>query len=205
MPGPQAAQRSVGEIGQRQESILAALTTAHMHLIAPAIDIAHLQRKRLAETKSQRIGGQQEYPVAEFTGGTNQPADLFESENIGERLDLWRLDDLDPGPVAFKHVFVEKLQAITVYLDGAPGMRIDQVGEVGGQLLNAQMIGATIEVSRNPAQCTGIGIDGFVTQALKFQGPEMLLVQVVVSALFGWFHDKLLSVSSPGLGQRKLT
>ena len=84
VPGPQAAQRPVGEIGQRHEPILATLAAPHMHLFAPAIDIAQLERKGLAETKPQRIGGQQEYPVAEFAGGANQPADLFESENIGE-------------------------------------------------------------------------------------------------------------------------
>ena len=67
------------------------------------------------------------------------------------------------------------------------------------------MVGATIEVFSNPAQCAGVGVDGFVTHTLKFQGPEMLLVQIVVPALFGWVHDKLLSVSNPGLGQRKIT
>ena len=42
---------------QEQKPVLATLGATHMHLFAPAIDITHLERKRLAETKPQRIGG----------------------------------------------------------------------------------------------------------------------------------------------------
>jgi len=39
-----------------------------------------------------------------------------------------------------------------------------------------------------------IGVYGFDAQTLEFQGSEMLLVEIVVSALFGWVHVKLLVV-----------
>jgi hypothetical protein len=60
------------------------------------------------------------------------------------------------------------------------------------------MVGTTIEVFGNSAQCAGIGVDGFDAHTLKFKGPQMLMVQAVVAALLGCFHDKLLSVSNPG-------
>ena len=66
------------------------------------------------------------------------------------------------------------------------------------------MIGATIEVSRHPAQGTGIGVDGLVTHALKFQGPEMLVVELVESALCGWFHVKILVIPAPNWARGRL-
>jgi hypothetical protein len=102
-------------------------------------------------------------------------------------------------------MLVEKLQAVTIYLDRTPGMRIDQVGKVNGQLIGVQVIRATIKLTGNPAHGSGIHIDGFIAQALELQGPEVVLVQVVESVLFGCFHDKLLVVSAQNWTNHKVT
>ena len=78
-------------------------------------------------------------------------------------------------------------------------------GKVNGQLIGVQVIRATIKVSGNPAHFPGIHIDGFIAQALEFQGPEVVLVQVVESVLFGCFHDKLLVVSARNWTNHKVT
>ena len=156
-----------------------------MHLFALAVDIAYLQCQGFAQAQAHRVGCQQKHPVAQFTRGADQLLDFTDGENIRQGAYLRGFDHLNPLPVAFEDVFEEKLQAITIDLDGAPGMGLDQASEVDLQLLGGESIGTAVVVVCNTAHGTRVDIDGALTQALKLQGSEVALVQSVESVLLG--------------------
>ena len=62
--GPEHAQCAASEIGQGNEAIFVALTTADMHPLGFSIDIADLKGQGLAETQAHGIGGEEKDPVA---------------------------------------------------------------------------------------------------------------------------------------------
>lgn len=92
---------------------------------------------------------------------------------------LWRLDDIDPHPVLVQHVLVEKLQAIAVNLDGAPGVAVHQRTEVVFELLLSERVGTLIEELGHASDRSGIGVDGLLGLALTTQCAKMLLVQAI--------------------------
>ncbi len=50
-------------------------------------------------------------------------------------MDLWWFYDFNPLPITLEHMSPEKLQAISINFDGAPGMAIHQLSKIGFQLL----------------------------------------------------------------------
>ena len=54
-------------------------------------------------------------------------------------------------------------------------MRLDQLGEMLGQLLGLQPIRTAIEPGRNPLHRTGIAVDRLVAVALQLQGPKVFV------------------------------
>ena len=201
---PQSAQSAAGEVGQWHQAVLVALAAADMDLVALGIDIADFKSQGFTQAQTHGVGSQEEHAVAQFAGGADQAFDFGEGEDIRQCLELGGLDNPDPGPVAFEDMFVEELQAVAVNFYGTPGVGLDKIGEVGGQLLGAEVVGATLEVLRDTADGTGIGIDGFVAFALQFQGSEVAFVQFVEAGLVFGIHDKLhCHCTDPGLGQQE--
>jgi excisionase family DNA binding protein len=140
MLAPQGSQRRVGQVRQRHQTVFVALAPADMHLPARAVDIPYLQGQGLPQPQPHGVGSQQEHAVAQVTGRPDQSLDLGDAENIRKLTDPRCLDDLDPLPLALQHVLPEELQTIAVDLDGAPGMRLEELGEVGLQLFRAQSV-----------------------------------------------------------------
>ena len=68
---------------------------------------------------------------------------------------------------------VVELQSIEVELDRAPGVALEQVGEVVGQLGLGQIIDLVVEVGPDTADGTGVGLDGLRLQALEAKMLEM--------------------------------
>jgi hypothetical protein len=88
-------------------------------------------------------------------------------------------------------MFPEKHQAIAVNFDGTPGVRLHPVGEVLFPLLQAQLIGAAINMFRDPAHGSGIGINGLFTLPLQFEQTEVTLVKLIESNRFSLIHRGL--------------
>ena len=61
--GPERTQRVAGEIGQGNEAIFVALTTADMDPSCFSIDIADLKCQGLTETQTHGIGGEEKDPI----------------------------------------------------------------------------------------------------------------------------------------------
>ena len=169
MFAPQSAKCLIRQVGQWYETILMALATPDMYLFALAVDISHLQRQGLSEAQAHRIGCQQKDPVAQLACRTDQLFNLRDGENIRERMYFRDFDHLYPLPVAFKHMLPEKLQTITVNLDGTPGMGLNQLGKVFFSLLQGQLIGAAIKMFTDPTHSPRIGINGLLAFTLKFE------------------------------------
>jgi hypothetical protein len=97
-------------------------------------------------------------------------------------------DDIDPLPIAFKDMFPEKLQAITVNFDGAPGMGLDQVGKILFPLFQGQLIGATIKMVPDPAYGARVGINGLLAFSLELEHMPVTLIKFIKSIGFGLIH-----------------
>ena len=85
------------------------------------------------------------------------------------------LDDFDEIPVPAKGVLPKELQAIAVRLNGAPGMGLYQIREIGFQVIGCQAIRAAIEKSSYPAQRTAVEIQCGLAFALENQGRSVFL------------------------------
>lgn len=88
----------------------------------------------------------------------------------------------------------EKLQAIAIDLDGAPGVGIDQLGEIHLELLHAELVRAAVVVSGNTPYGARVDIDSTLAKALQFEGPEVVLVEAIEALLRGRFHGRLLAI-----------
>jgi hypothetical protein len=84
------------------------------------------------------------------------------------------------------------LKTVSVDLDGAPGMGFYQICKIVLQIPRTESVRATVKMTADPADGSGIGINGFLGFALKLQGFQVLLVKPVESLLFLLVHGALL-------------
>src|SRR5450759_3276517 len=191
MLAPQSAKCLIRQVGQWYETILMALAVPDMYLFALAVDIPHLQRQGLSEAQAHRIGCQQKDPVAQLACRTDQLFNLRDGENIRQRMYFRDFDHLYPLPVAFKHMLPEKLQTITINLDGTPGMGLNQLGKVFFSLFQGQLIGAAIKMLTDPPHSPRIGINGLLAFTLKFEQTQVMLIKFIKSIRFSLVHGIL--------------
>ena len=67
-------------------------------------------------------------------------------------------DDVAPFPLLVQHVPLEELQPVAVEFDGAPGVGLYQVAEVGSKFGNGEVIEAAVNVRGNPPRHSEIGV-----------------------------------------------
>ena len=63
-----------------------------------------------------------------------------------------------------QHMEVEELQAIEIELDATPGMGVQEIGEVVGQLSLGENVDLIVEVGPDPADGAGVSLDGLGLQ-----------------------------------------
>ena len=80
---PQCTQRLTGQIRQRHEAVLVALTAPNVYASACRVDVTDLQCQGLAEAQPHRIGGQQEDAVAQSVARPDHLLHFGEGQNIG--------------------------------------------------------------------------------------------------------------------------
>ena len=105
--------------------------------------------------------------------------------DIRQTLDLGRFDQVRGDPRLARHIGVEELQAVQIELDGAPGMRRQQIAELVGQLRLGERIDPVVKVVAGPANGAGVGLDGFRLQALELEMLEVGLIKAV-EVRCGW-------------------
>ncbi|MDP2829920.1 MAG: hypothetical protein Q8O37_15110 [Sulfuricellaceae bacterium] len=80
-----------------------------------------------------------------------------------------------------------ELQAIQVKFDRAPGVALDQVAEIVGQLGFGEVVDLVGEVSAQAPDGAGVGVDGLGLQPLELEVLEMGLVLPVEVLGRGWW------------------
>jgi len=175
----------------RNTPVLVPFAASDVNLAIGSVDVTDLERQCFTETKPHRVGHQQKDTIAQFARRADQLLDLGAGENIRQGLNPRRLDEIEPGPVAFEDVLPEELETIAIDLNGAPGMSIDEFGEVALQLGCGELVGAAVEVLGNLTHRPRVGIDGLLAFPLQFQGLEMTCVESIESFLLGRQHDEL--------------
>ena len=82
-----------------------------------------------------------------------------------------------------------ELEPIQIELDGAPGVRGDQVTEIVGQLVWRQVVNFVVEVLAHAPNATRVGVDGLGLQALELEVFKVGLVALIkISAGAGGLH-----------------
>ena len=168
---PQARQR---QRRQHDETVLAALAVADMHLLALAVDVADAQMQRFAQAQAQAVGRPPERLIAPLARAPDDPRDLIHREHIRQRLHLRRLEHVHPRPFPAQHVLEEELQAAALDLDQAPGAAIDQRREVDLEVLSVQPVRTAVEVRADPPHRPRVAVNRRLGLALQLERPKML-------------------------------
>ena len=74
-----------------------------------------------------------------------------------------------------------------IQLDGGPGVRLEQLGKVLGQLLVAELVRTAIGPISNPSNGARVGVDGLGARPLQLQGPQVFTVQLIEAFWSEWF------------------
>ncbi len=168
--------------------VLVAFGIAHVDAAALRIDIGHRQGKALAQAQPEAVEGEKEDAVAQDASGSEQVLCLIDCDDVGQALCLGRLDQIGHGPRPAQHVGDVELVAIEIELDGAPGVRLDQLAEVAGELILGKAVDVVLEVLAHAPDAARIGINRLGLQALKLEVFEMGLVASIEVDSVGGGH-----------------
>ena len=160
MEPPETAQHVQGHRRQRHQPILVALGIADMHPRPRGVDVTDLQAQPLAQAQAKTVGGEEEHPIAQHPRGREHPLGLSNGHDIGQTLRLGRLNQVHVRPGLLQHMGVKELQAIQIEPDRAPGMRLQQIGEIRHQLLLGEVRDFMLEEGPDAPNRPGIGLDG---------------------------------------------
>lgn len=114
--------------------------------MARRIDIAHLQAQAFAQTQAETVEGEIKHPLTQPLGGEKQPLDLLDGDDIRQALGLGRFDQVEVDPGLVQDMGIVELETVEVEFDRTPGMALQQIGEVVGQLLFGQIINLLIKI-----------------------------------------------------------
>ena len=145
---PQAAQELVRGAGQGYEAVAVAFGVADVHTRPCGIHITHLQAQPFAQTQAEAVEGEEEHAVAQHACGSDDLLDFADRDNIGQTLALGRLDHARGHPRFFQNMGVVELQPVQVEFDGGPGVRADEVGEIGLTFRSSQRARLTSHLGR---------------------------------------------------------
>lgn len=173
---PELTQGAEGGVRQRDEAIPVAFGIANMHPLARRIDVADLQCQPFAQAQAQTVEGKIEHPIAQRARGGKKLLGLVDRDNVGQPLDLGRFDQMGHDPGFVQDVGGVELQAIQIKFDCAPGVGLDQVAEIVGQLGFGEVVDLVGEVSAQAPDGAGISLDGLGLQPLELEVLEMRLV-----------------------------
>jgi hypothetical protein len=94
------------------------------------------------------------------------------------------------------------LEAITINLDGTPGMGRHQIGKIMFPLFQSQFVGAATEMITDATHSASVCINGRFTLALELEQTKMAMIKLVKSVCFGFVHGIPPFFMVPGIGQR---
>jgi hypothetical protein len=75
-----------------------------------------------------------------------------------------------------QHMGIIELEAVQIEFDAAPGVRRQQIGEIIGQLLFAQIVNPIIEIRADAANGTGVSLYRLGLEPFEFKVFEMGLI-----------------------------
>jgi hypothetical protein len=188
-PPPQQQQQRLGD---RHVAVLVALAAADVDAHAPGIDVADRKREPLAQAQPGAVEQDEEDPVAQLAHRGEQAVHLRAREHIRQALRARRLDHPLPVPGPVEDVAIDELETAAVDVDRAPGVGLQQIGEIDPQLLSAQVIGTAVEEGGGAAHRAGVALLGLAGHALERQGTPQGGVALVETGLLGGIHGNTL-------------
>jgi len=144
--------------------------------VTPGIHIAYFKAQAFAESQAKAIGGEIENPVTERMGRHEQSFGFFDGDDIRQALGLWRLDQINVLPGLMQHMRGIEFQTVKIELDGAPRVRVKQVGKIVRQLLFRQRGYLILKIGPDATDGARVGLDSFGLQAFELKVFEMALI-----------------------------
>jgi hypothetical protein len=117
-----------------------------MHTLPSCIDIGHRQAQAFTEAQAQTIERKKEHPVTEGMSHREQLSGFRNGHDIRQALSFWRFDQIQRRPGLVQNVGVEEFERVQVEFNGAPGMGLQQIGEILEQLRFGQFMDLIIEI-----------------------------------------------------------
>ena len=173
---PETAQQRQCCRWQRHQAILIALGIAYVHTLTFGVDIADLQSQALAETEAQAIDGEVENPVTERVRCQKQTLGFLNGDDIRQTLSPWRFDQIQRRPGLVQNVGVEEFERVQVEFNGAPGMGLQQIGEILEQLRFGQSMDLIIEILAEAPNATGVSLYRLGLKAFELKVFKMGLI-----------------------------
>jgi hypothetical protein len=137
-----------------------ALTDADGHALA--VDVGDLEADEFGDAQAGGVEGHEDGPGFEPAGRGEQPADLVAAEDDGELLLFLLADDAVQGPVAVEGDAVEEAQGTADLVEGARRdvAVVDEVEQVGADLLRAELIRGPLVVPGELGDGPEVGVPG---------------------------------------------
>ena len=110
------------------------------------IDIANRQGDSFAKAQAETVGGKEEDSVAHPVCCGKQPIELFDGQDIWDPGCFGRLDQWNVLPWFIEDLGVKELEAVQVEFDRAPGMVIQEFGEIIQELIDRQVFNSAIKI-----------------------------------------------------------
>ena len=137
-------------LGERHVAVLAALALADVDGHAVGVEVRHLEPDDLADAEAPRVGGRQQEAMPGVGAGAQQAPDLRAAEDVGQLLGLLGRRDVEIRRRAAEGDVIEEAEGVRRLAARAPGQLslLDQVGEIGLDLLVGQLIRRAVVVLR---------------------------------------------------------
>jgi hypothetical protein len=169
-------------------AVVAPLALADAEDHAFAVDVVDAQRHDLRDPQPGGVGGHEEGAVLDAGDDLEEPGDFLEAEDDGELLGLLGAGDARQGGVAAEGDLVEEAEGGDGLVVVAPGdgRLVDEVDEVGADLVMSQEFGRLSEV----------GCEGGDPRDVDLNGPgcEVAELEVFDHSLAQGSHDVLLGL-----------
>lgn len=120
---------------------IAVLALAHEF----GVEITDLEIESFTETQAHAVAGQNIHLIADLACIVDDMSNFIDRENIGQRMYLRWLDNIDPLPLFAKHMLIEELEYVAIEFDGAPCVRLHEAGKIVFEISDGEFFKGVIK------------------------------------------------------------
>lgn len=185
---PKPPKDFVSEGWQGHEPVFVPFRIADVDLHFCAIDVGNPEVETFTQTEPHAVDGEKKDAIPGPHNSLEETVGLFDSENVGQGFESWRLHDVHGFPGLPEDVLPEEFQAESIDLDGAPGVGFHQLGKVPFEIFPGQIVRTSTEMLGQPTDGLAIQLNGGRPLALELESLQVVNIQGFESSFFIGVH-----------------